>query len=599
MPRLTAWVAAALVVAGCAQPRFERESFPKLAEEFVYTTLANSPALATQIGYHRHGNIDLDAALDDYSGEAIERQRRWYQELRLRLARSVDSDALGPEDRADFDIISDQISLALLELETIQNYRHNPTLYVELIGNALYTPFVLEYAGKPARYRHIISRLEKVPDLLRQARANLVSAPEIWTRTAKAENDGNLGLIDSELRTNAPAEVRADYDRAAATALAAIREFNDYLDRELIRRGYDWRLGKDKYDRKFRLVLATDQTPAEVLRAAESQLEAARREMLTIAQPLYDKLQPGRRRSRELNEVVAAVLAEISKRHATPGTYFADARRDLEEARAFVRDKNLVPLPTRDNLQVIETPEFMRGIYAVGGFNPAPPLEPQLGAFYWLTPIPKDWPPDRIESKLREYNYYGLKLLTIHEAIPGHYLQLEYANDVQPPLRRVIRSVFGNGPYVEGWAVYATELMLDEGYLDHSPELRLTFLKQQLRMIANTILDVRLQTMGMTDREAMDLMIRDCFQEREEATAKLRRAKLSSTQLPTYFVGWRDWHRLRAHYARVKGTRDPREFHERALRAGAVPLPVLARLLTGKPLEEADQVSQRHAAVAH
>jgi uncharacterized protein (DUF885 family) len=298
--------------------------------------------------------------------------------------------------------------------------------------------------------------------------------------------------------------------------------------------------------------------------------------------------------------VVSTVLADISKRHATPETYFTDARRDLEEARAFVRQKDLLTLPARDNLQVIETPEFMRGIYAVGGFNSAPPLQPELGAFYWITPIPKDWPADRVESKLREYNYYGLKLLTIHEAIPGHYVQLEYANDVQPQPRRILRSVFGNGPYVEGWAVYATELMLDEGYLDHSPELRLTFLKQQLRMIANTILDVRLQTMGMSDQEALDLMIRDCFQEREEATAKLRRAKLSSAQLPTYFIGWRDWHRLRRHYLQVKGENTPlKDFHERALRAGAVPLPVLARLLTGKPLEELNQLSQSRPSVAH
>jgi uncharacterized protein (DUF885 family) len=221
----------------------------------------------------------------------------------------------------------------------------------------------------------------------------------------------------------------------------------------------------------------------------------------------------------------------------------------------------------------------------VGGFSSAPALEPQLGAFYWLTPIPARWPKERIESKLREYNYYGLKLLTIHEAIPGHYLQLERANEVEPKARRVLRSVFGNGPYVEGWAVYATELMLDQGYLNNSPELRLTFLKQQLRSIANTILDVRLQTMGMTDQEALDLMIQRAFQEKEEATAKLQRAKLSSCQLPTYFYGWRAWRRVREQRRQgMGGEFRLAQFHEEALRAGAAPLSVLARLLTGRPL---------------
>ena len=255
-----------------------------------------------------------------------------------------------------------------------------------------------------------------------------------------------------------------------------------------------------------------------------------------------------------------------------------DAKRDLEEARRFVIDKGLLTLPARDNLQVIETPVFMRGIYGVGGFNSAPALEPQLGAFYWITPVGKDWPKERVESKLREYNYYGLKLLTIHEAIPGHYVQLEYANEIQPKERRVLRSAFGNGPYVEGWAVYATEVMLDEGFLGKSAELRLTFLKQQLRMISNTILDVRMQTMGMTDAEAMDLMLNKTFQEKEEATAKLQRAQLSSTQLPTYYVGWKEWRRLRE--ARQKAANfQIAQFHEKALRVGAVPMPALAKLL--------------------
>ena len=237
-------------------------------------------------------------------------------------------------------------------------------------------------------------------------------------------------------------------------------------------------------------------------------------------------------------------------------------------------------LPTRGNLQVIETPVFMRGVYAVGGFNPAPPLEPHLGAFYWVTPVPPGWPPDRVESKLREYNDYGLQELTIHEAMPGHYVQLEYANDIQPDTRRLLRNIFGNGPYVEGWGFYAQQLMSDEGYLNNSRELRLSYLKQALRALANTILDVRLQTMGMTDQEALDLMINSGFQEKEEATAKLQRAQLSSCQLPTYFAGWRGWLDVREHDKQKRGSAfSLRDFHDRALKEGAVPMPVLDGLL--------------------
>jgi uncharacterized protein (DUF885 family) len=256
-----------------------------------------------------------------------------------------------------------------------------------------------------------------------------------------------------------------------------------------------------------------------------------------------------------------------------------DARRDLDEARAFVQAKHLLTLPARSNLQVIETPEFMRGIYAVGGFNAAPALEPQLGAFYWITPIPNSWPAERIQSKLREYNFYNLKLLTIHEAMPGHYVQLEASNAVEPKSRRVLRSVFGNNPYVEGWAQYATQVMLDSGYLDNSPELRLTFQKQELRVLANTILDIRLHTLNMSDQEALELMRNQTFQEEEEATAKLQRAKLSSCQLPTYLAGWRGWLRVREEYMRAHPGATLQQFHDKALAVGAVPLPALGRLL--------------------
>jgi uncharacterized protein (DUF885 family) len=283
--------------------------------------------------------------------------------------------------------------------------------------------------------------------------------------------------------------------------------------------------------------------------------------------------------------MIRRALNKIAANHPTREDYFATAERDLQEAREMVKAKNILTLPARDNLKVIETPEFMRGIYSVGGFNAAPAFEPELGAFYWVTPIPPSWPAERVESKLREYNTYGLKLLTIHEAMPGHYVQLEYANDVQPPLRRILRSVFGNGPYVEGWAVYATEVMIDSGYMNNDPGLRLTFLKQQLRVMANAILDVRLQTKGMTDEQAMDLMMSGAFQEREEAQGKLQRAKLSSAQLPTYYVGWRDWLRVRERYRQAHGGMvNLKGFHERALREGALPLPVLSRLITGRNL---------------
>jgi uncharacterized protein (DUF885 family) len=563
-------------------PKPAAVSFDPIAGEFVYGTLALSPVSATGAGYHTHQSVRLDEQLDDYSAAGIEKQRQFYTSFRDRLGKDVRADELSAEDRADFDIVSDQIALGLLELDRIQSYKHNPTLYVELLGNALFNPFVLEYAPQPERMRHIIARIEKIPAFLEQAKGNLISAPEIWTTVAVDENAGNVELIDKDIRAAVPADMKDAYAKAAQPAVAALKSFQDYLKKDLAKKNSaDWRIGKELYDAKFRYVLATDRKPEQVLADAEADVKTVRARMLELSKPLYKKYYPGKTEPADPGQVIKDTLARIAERHSTPATYMADAKRDLEEARQFVKSKGLLQLPPRDNLQVIETPVFMRGIYSVGGFNSAPALEPQLGAFYWLTPIPKDWPAQRVESKLREYNFYKLKLLTIHEAMPGHYVQLEYANDVQPKSRRVLRSVFGNGPYVEGWGQYSTQMMLDEGYLDNAPELRLTFQKEELRVLANAILDVKLQTLGMTDQQALDLMMGETFQEKEEATGKLRRAKLSSCQLPMYLVGWRDWIRVREDYKQRQGAGYKlAAFNEASLKEGAVPLPVLKRLLS-------------------
>ena len=541
----------------------DSESLSKLTDDFVYGSLALSPVSATASGYHQHAGINLDQKLDDYSPGGIKDQQQFYSGFHDRLA-SIKQDQLSSEDRADYQILENQTELALLEFRETQSYRHNPTVYVELIGNALFTPFVLEYGPLDSRYRDIIERLKLIPALMNQARGNLADAPEVWNRVAQEENDGNIGLIDQTLRAKVPQALKGDFDQAASVALASLRDFNAYLKNDLSKKTSDWRLGKEKYDEKFRYTLVTGKSPEQVLTEAETALKNIRDEMGKLAAP----------------KTVKQALDAIAQQHATPATYMDQARDDLGHATAFVKEKQLVTLPSRGNLQVIPTPEFMRGIYAVAGFNPAPALQPQLGAFYWVTPIPSNWPKERIESKLREYNRYGMMEITIHEAMPGHYVQFEVADNLQPKSRRLLRNLFGNGPYIEGWATYAQQLMSDEGFMNNSVDLRMTLYKQLLRAIANAVLDIRLQTMGMTVDQAMDLMVNDTFQEKEEATAKIQRAQLSSCQLPTYFVGWRGWLDTREEYKKRKGAAfNLQQFHDAALKESAVPMPALGGLL--------------------
>jgi uncharacterized protein (DUF885 family) len=532
MAKFAVVLVVSLIAAGCRSDPSAK--LARLTEEFVYTSIAFSPTSATSIGLHQYQKQKLDDMLDDMSPPSLDRQTRFYEEFAARL-HQLPADRMNAEDRADLSMLEDQCSLALLDLKEIHSALHQPTRYVESLGNGLFTPMVVEYAPKPARFGNIIARLEKVPLFLDQASSNLLSSPPIWTQVAMEENQGNIDLVDKALRDDVPAELKDAYARASRPALDAMRKFQEYLKTSLsARTSADWRLGQDRYTRQFRYALESGVEADTVLDMAERDLAKVRAHMLELAGPLHLKFFPGHRDHAELagdarqNQVIGEVLAKIAERHSTRDSYMDDARQDLAEARAFVEQKHLLTLPARSNLQVIPTPEFMRGIYAVGGFNPAPALEPQLGAFYWVTPIPPDWPADRVESKLKEYNFYKLKLLTIHEAMPGHYVQAEVANNLQPLPRRLLRSVYGNGPYIEGWAQYATQAMLDEGFLDHAPEMALTFAKEELRVIANAILDVRLQMLNMTDEEALALMQTQTFQEKEEAVAKLQRAKLSS-----------------------------------------------------------------------
>ncbi len=332
--------------------------------------------------------------------------------------------------------------------------------------------------------------------------------------------------------------------------------------------------------------METSVTPEQVLADAEQGMQSVRAEMLQLALPMHKQMYPDHSDHSELNNhdrenlIISEVLNKISDDHPRRDQLQAAIEADLDSITQFIREKKIVSLNTRDNLKVIPTPMFMRGIYSVAGFHSAPPLEPQAEAEYWVTPIDSSMPDNKAESKLREYNKYTLNWLTIHEALPGHYIQFEHLNNIQPERRRLLRTLYANGAYVEGWAEYIAQVMMDEGYMNNDPRFRMVMRKIRLRLLANAILDVKMQTMGMTDQQAMDLMTKDAFQTQAEAEGKLTRAKLSSTQLPTYFVGLREWLAFRKKYQDAAGKNfDMQKFHDRVLDEGPLPVPIVEQLV--------------------
>src|SRR5260370_3301093 len=283
------------------------QTFARLASEFMYGSLALSPVNASQAGYHQHTDpltkktTALDAELDALGPTGIERQRKFYSGWTVRLRTEAPLSSLGAQDAADWQLMDDQISLNLLDFDQIHSLQHNPTVYVELIGNALFLPLTQNYASKEVRLGHVLSRMQQIPRLLDQAKAALVDADAIYLKVAGEENDGNIDLIQSDIKEQVTqlsgdqaVQLNARYEKLAPPAIAALKNFSQWLQQDLGKRPNprSWRLGKELYDAKFKYVMETDITPEQVLASAETEIKNVRAQMLEIALPLHAQMYP-------------------------------------------------------------------------------------------------------------------------------------------------------------------------------------------------------------------------------------------------------------------------------------------------------------------
>jgi uncharacterized protein (DUF885 family) len=588
-------LAAFALLAGAAACSRGSARFPALAEGYVYTSLSFSPSGATQVGLHQYvdpqtkDTLRLDAMLDDLSTASLDRQRAYYRGVLAQLD-SIDRDGLDEQTQADYDLLSNAVRFASFALDSERFYQRKPQLYPEVLGNALFANLSLEYADTATRARDLTQRLTAVPAFVAVAVANLQASNPIYRRVALEELEGVVDLIQgmgAAFVRGTPSEAR--YRGAEGPALAALAHYAVFVRDTLPGKGaFDWRMGRALFDLKWKYYLQASVTPEQMLQAAEDSMIAIRNEMFTLAYPLHARWYPRHRHEgggpQALNAVVSEVLAAIGADHTNRDSLVEAGQRTVADLEKFVVDHHVLSQTDFSNLKVIPTPVFMRGAYGVGGAVFAPALQPQLSAFYWVTPIPKTWSAAQAEAKLREYNRYKMLSLTIHEAMPGHIVQGDYANRVTPEWRRLLRVIYGPNTYIEGWAVYAEQMMEELGENGGDAVLaHLTALKADLRMYANVIIDVRLHTMGMDPDSAVLLMTRDAFQERPEAVAKLQRAQLDYVQLNTYPVGLREWWAFRrAAEVKERSAFNLCRFHDIVLSYGPIPVPAVRKLYFDK-----------------
>jgi uncharacterized protein (DUF885 family) len=587
-PFLTAPVAMAEIFRCTASPH---EPFLDQANRFVLASLRYQPVEATQAGYHGDASAPLDTQLDDSSPATIAAERGLFLSGRLCFAAAKASTS---EEVADLALLRDNIEATLFQLNVLQSYRYRPQDYVEMIGSGLFFPLTSTDDTEQARLTAVLARMEQIPRVLEEARRNLKAADPVFLDTALDENAGNLGVIE-QIGSMIPAgsPLRARYDAASKAARTSLDGYAAWLKDDLAHRPHtvSWRSGAAVYARIFAFALGpgTHETPDSVLASAERDLPRVRAEMYTVALPLHQQWFPDHKDHSELsgdalqNKVISEVIDRINQDHIEPGQLLEKVKAEAAGIRAFIVKKDLVTLSDRDNMRIVPTPVFLRGVYSVAGFHPAPALEPTAEAEYWVTPIDPKMPKEQAESKLREYNNWMLLYLTMHEALPGHYTQFEHANNLRPSSRRVLRVLLGNNPYEEGWGEYAVREMEDAGYANHDPRFILMVQKIRLRVIANAILDIRMQSRNMTDQEALDLMEKKAFQTEAEAQGKLRRAKLTAGQLITYYVGYHQWIDLRNQIQQQQGSAfSLKRFNDTALDEGPLPIPLLRPLLEQK-----------------
>jgi uncharacterized protein (DUF885 family) len=508
---------------------------------FIADHFRLDPLSATAAGNHDHDGRwpDMTEAGRRARLDAVE---RWEQAFR-----GIQAGSLSPDDAVDRDLLLLELDAERFFETELREETWSPLLWVYLLGGGLFPLIARDFAPLPVRLRSAAERLEGIPAVLAAARESLdpgtprpLPVDRLHTETAIKQLSGVTDLID-DVATAADAgvadpEVAGLLDRiraAAAAATASVGAFGAHLRDDVLPRSEgDGRVGSALFAAKMRHTMRSEAlTPDRILAAAEMEFDAVRAELVRLAREHWSRYLGSAAPPDGEGALVRAVVDAIAVEHPAAEELLDFCREELQRIEGFCRERNVIGL-AEEPLDIRWTPVFMRSFGGAMLDSPGP-LDRGQQAFFSITPIPDDWSAEQAESYLREMNARQLRLLTIHEAVPGHYLQGVYANRSSS----MVRGVFRSGLFAEGWAVYVTQVMMDLGYGADDPGVIINHWKYYLRAITNAIIDARIHTAGMTESEAVSLMVDGAFQEEAEARAKYNRARLSSTQLSTYFTG--------------------------------------------------------------
>ncbi len=542
------------IFTSCNTKKQSNKAFEKLATNYINSLLEINPEFATYLGNH-----DYDNRVNDYSLKGIQAELQFNRSYLDSLS-TIKTKDLSQNNLIDYKIMKFNIKSTIFSLDTLRSYEWNPQVYN--MGDAVYGIVSRDFAPLKERLLKAKERIKAIPSVLEHAKVNLKNPTKIHTETAIRQNEGVISLLKNDLKQfiDQVPELTDEFVPVQKEAIEALQKYGEWLEKELLpKANRDFRIGTEKFEKKLYYSLNSDLSKEGILSRAEKALIETQDDLYNTSLPFFKKFYPGKSTENK-KYVIKSVLNKLADDHPTNENIVQLAEEYLNQCTDFVEKNNLVTVPT-EPIKIIVMPEYQRGV-AIAYCDAPGALEENGETFYAISPTPKDWTAKKSLSFYMEYNNYMLQNLTIHEATPGHYLQLSHANKFRGST--LLRSIFYSGTFVEGWATYAEQLMVEKGF--GGDKVKMQQLKMKLRLIINSIIDQKIHTAGMTEQEAIDIMMNEGFQEEGEAAGKWRRACLTSTQLSTYFVGNTEINDIRSSYEQKHGKDfEMKIFHDQIL----------------------------------
>ncbi len=533
------------------------------------------PTYGLYVGYYKNDHI-----LNVPNEQREAQEAAFSDKIRKQLA-VFDVEKLSPSNASDLALIKNQIESGDWYRNVLKSGEWNPASYN--VAGAFGLILNTDYKPLEARLKAILKRLDNIPAYYEAAKANIVNPTLEHTDLAIQQNKGALGIFEKRLpesvaKSDLSDEQKSAFEPKISAATNAIKGYVAWLEkkREVLADGNarDFRIGAELYEQKFKYDIVSGYTAKELYDKAIESKQNLHKEMIRITEELWPKYFKNQSIPEDRLMAVKQMIDHLSVKHIEREKFVDEVRRQMPIIEKFIVENDLLEMDPTRPLVIRETPEYMRGIAGASVSAPGP-YDATANTYYNVTPL-DHYTDEQAESYLREYNHWILQILNIHEALPGHYTQLVHAN--KSPSK--IKSIFGNGAMIEGWAVYSERMMLEEGYGDNEPEMWLMYSKWNLRVVVNTILDYSIQVLGMEKEEGLSLLMNEAFQERTEAEGKWRRATLSQVQLTSYFNGYAEIYAFREEIKQKLGDKfSLRDFHNQFLSYGNAPVPVIRELM--------------------